>query len=125
MRRLSTRTSAPSAPYAMSSHRARNRSCPGVPNRYSTIPPGRLIRPKSIATVVVDFSRTPSRSSTGTDASLSRSSVCSGRISDTESMRVVLPTPKGPAIRILTNSRAVSGRWMPLVVLPLVVLEGA
>lgn len=120
IRRLSTRTSAPSAPYAMSSQSARNRSWPGVPNRYSTTPPGRLIRPKSMATVVVAFSRTPSRSSTCAEASLSRSSVCSGRISDTESIRVVLPTPKGPATRIFTNSRAVSGRWMPLGV-----LEGA
>jgi len=68
------------------------------------------MRPKSIATVVVDFSRTPARSSTCADASVSGSSVCSGVISETESMRVVLPTPNGPATRIFTISRAVSGR---------------
>src|SRR5690348_10353403 len=98
----------------MSSQSERNRSCPGVPNRYSTTPPGRLIRPKSMATVVVVLSRTPARSSTAADASVRCSSVCSGVISETESISVVLPTPKGPATRILTSSRAVSGRCGPL-----------
>src|SRR5258708_39316473 len=66
-----------------------------------------------MATVVVVFSRIPSRSSTPTDASVRCSSVCRGLISERESISVVLPTPNGPATRILTSSRALSGRCGP------------
>src|SRR5689334_11315161 len=61
-----------------------------------------VIRPKSIATVVVDFISTPDVSSTPTLASVSVSSVVSGEISLTAPTSVVLPTPKPPATRILT-----------------------
>src|SRR5579871_746175 len=61
-----------------------------------------VIRPKSIATVVVFFCSTPSSRSTPTPACVIDSSVCSGRISLTAPTRVVLPTPKPPATRILS-----------------------
>src|SRR5688572_1356341 len=61
-----------------------------------------VIRPKSIATVVVALSSTPDRSSISVPASVRISSVCNGRISLTEPTSVVLPTPKPPAITILT-----------------------
>src|SRR5215475_8902416 len=65
-----------------------------------------VIRPKSIATVVVDFSSTPYSELTSSLRSLSVSSVRSGRISLTEPTSVVLPAPKPPAIRILMAVRA-------------------
>jgi len=69
-----------------------------------------VIRPKSIATVVVCLCSTPDRSSTPTLSSVRYSSVRSGRISLTEPTRVVLPTPKPPATRIFkaTGSIALS-----------------
>lgn len=60
----------------------------------------RVIRPKSMATVVVCLASTPPVSSTGRPASLSVSSVLSGLISLTAATRVVLPTPNPPATRI-------------------------
>ena len=61
------------------------------------------MRPKSIATVVVVLPRTGSVSSTPTLAAVSTASVVSGTISETEPTKVVLPTPKPPAITILTG----------------------
>src|SRR6201991_1024772 len=60
-----------------------------------------VIRPKSIATVVVVLASPAATSSVSSPTELSTSSVCSGRISLTAPTRVVLPTPKPPAIRIL------------------------
>jgi hypothetical protein len=61
-----------------------------------------VIRPKSIATVVVSLSPTPATSSTPTLATVRYSSVRSGSTSLTEATKVVLPTPKPPAIRSFT-----------------------
>src|SRR5436309_1037024 len=61
-----------------------------------------VIRPKSMATVVVVFWSTPPVSSTDSPASLRSSSVRSGRISLTAPTRVVLPTPNPPATRIFS-----------------------
>src|SRR4030081_2906262 len=61
-----------------------------------------VMRPKSSATVVVVFRSTPERSSTPTDAAVITSSVRSGATSLTEPTMVVLPTPKPPAMMILT-----------------------
>ena len=77
------------------------RSWPGVPNRYRARSARKVIRPKSIATVVVVFRSTPLMSSMPTLRSLSGSSVRSGRISLMEPTSVVLPAPKPPAMRIL------------------------
>src|SRR5215472_19073817 len=63
-----------------------------------------VIRPKSMATVVVVLSSTPSSSSTRTLGSLSISSVRNGLISLTEDTSVVLPAPKPPAMRILIDT---------------------
>src|ERR1700728_2855386 len=100
-RRVSARTTAPSAPYARSSHMNQKRSWPGVPKRYRASRLPIVIRPKSIATVVVVFSPTPLRSSTPTLTWVSVSSVRSGRISLIEPTSVVFPTPNPPAMRIL------------------------
>src|SRR5215469_2357899 len=62
------------------------------------------MRPKSIATVVVDFCSTPSSVSTRTLGSLRVSSVRSGLISLTDVTSVVLPAPKPPAMRILMDT---------------------
>src|SRR2546423_367334 len=88
----------------MSSQRNQNRSCPGVPNRYSATRSSKVIRPKSIATVVVVFPSTPSARSTPRLASVMYSSVRSGRISLTEPTIVVLPAPNPPAMRIFSAS---------------------
>ena len=69
-----------------------------------------MIRPKSIATVVVFLSSTPEVSSIPTLLSVSSSSVRSGRISLTDPTSVVLPAPKPPATRILM---AVGSRRSP------------
>src|SRR5947208_14789659 len=61
------------------------------------------MRPKSIATVVVDLSGTCDRSSTSVLATVMTASVVSGVISDTEPTKVVLPTPKPPATTIFTD----------------------
>src|SRR5215468_7550539 len=63
----------------------------------------RLIRPKSMATVVVVFCGKPARSSTWEPAEVMTASVVSGTISDTEPTNVVFPAPKPPAITILTE----------------------
>src|ERR1700722_1877414 len=102
--RVSAMTTAPSAPSASSSHMNQNRCWPGVPNRYTTRSSRTVMRPKSIATVVVDFCSTPARSSTSRLGSLSVSSVRSGRISLIDATSVVLPAPKPPAMRILMAS---------------------
>src|SRR4051812_41286697 len=60
-----------------------------------------VMRPKSIATVVVAFASTPATSSTPTLLSVRNSSVRSGLVSETLPTRVVLPAPKPPAITIL------------------------
>lgn len=86
-----------------------NRSWPGVPNRYSTRSSRRVMRPKSMATVVVCLPSTPLVSSTGRPASVSSSSVRSGLISLTVPTRVVLPTPKPPATRILSVTGSTGG----------------
>src|SRR6202453_831021 len=83
-----------------------NRCCPGVPNMYSTRSFSRVIRPKSIATVVVFLSGTWDRSSTSVEATVMTASVVSGVISDTEPTNVVLPTPKPPATTIFTDVMA-------------------
>src|SRR4029078_11424926 len=80
-RRRSTSTTAPTEPRASSSHMNQNRSCPGVPNRYSTRSSMEM-RPKSIATVVVVLPGTALTSSSPTEAVVSASSVTSGGISD-------------------------------------------
>ena len=78
------------------------RSCPGVPNRYSTRS-SIEIRPKSIATVVVVLPGTALTSSRPTDAVVRASSVTRGGISDSACTIVVLPTPNPPAITILSG----------------------
>src|SRR5260221_11866866 len=65
-----------------------------------------VMRPKSIATVVVVLCSTPSVRSTYAPGALRSSSVRSGRISVTELTRVVLPAPKPPAIRIFIATGA-------------------
>src|SRR3954466_13072691 len=86
---------------ATSSHMNQNRSWPGVPKRYSTNSSPKVIRPKSIATVVVFFFSTPDTSSTPRPWSVRTSSVRSGLVSDTAPTSVVLPAPNPPATRIL------------------------
>src|SRR4051812_3466808 len=108
-RRVSASTTAPRAPYDNSSHMNQKRSCPGVPNRYTTSPSRMVIRPKSIATVVVVFPSTPSVSSTPMPRSESTSSVRRGRISLIAPTSVVLPTPKPPATRILRATGSSEG----------------
>src|SRR5690349_13644469 len=102
-RRVSTRTTAPMAPRTSSSHMNQNRVCPGVPNRYRIKSSSSVIRPKSIATVVVDLPGIFEASSTSIAAAVITASVVSGRISDTEPTSVVLPTPNPPAMTILAE----------------------
>jgi len=66
----------------------------------------RVMRPKSIATVVVDLSGTCDRSSTSVLATVMTASVVNGVISDTEPTNVVLPTPNPPATTIFTDVMA-------------------
>ncbi len=68
-----------------------NRCWPGVPNRYSISSSSSVIRPKSIATVVVVLCGVADRSSTPTLAEVITASVRSGVISDTDPTKVVLP----------------------------------
>src|SRR5438034_9294732 len=56
-----------------------------------------------MATVVVCLSGTAFRSSTSAPAAVSTASVVRGTISETEPTKVVLPTPKPPAMTILTD----------------------
>src|ERR1051326_7653122 len=74
------------------------------------------MRPKSIATVVVDLSGTCDKSSTSVLATVMTASVVSGVISETEPTNVVLPTPNPPATTILTDVMAGASDlgWAPL-----------
>src|SRR3954470_23610747 len=111
-RRVSTRTTAPMAPRTSSSHMNQNRVWPGVPNRYRIRSRSIVIRPKSIATVVVDLPGTCRVSSTPTPAVVMIASVVSGVISDTEPTSVVLPTPNPPAMTIFADvTRPGDERW--------------
>src|SRR5690348_2080307 len=68
-----------------------------------------VMRPKSMATVVVVFCSTPSRLSSLVPGQLSGSSVRRARISVTDPTRVVLPAPRPPATRILMPTGAGPG----------------
>ena len=61
-----------------------------------------MIRPKSIATVVVVFALSGSES-TPSPATVIHASVLIGSTSDTEPTKVVLPTPKPPAMTIFAE----------------------
>src|SRR6266487_1822789 len=102
-RRVSTSTTAPIAPRTRSSHMNQKRSCPGVPNRYRIRSRSRVMRPKSMATVVVVLPAMPVVSSTPRLAVVRAASVVRGMISETAPTKVVLPTPKPPAMTILTG----------------------
>src|SRR5918995_5022624 len=103
MRRGSTSTTAPRAPRQMSSHMKPKRSWPGVPNRYMTSVSSTVMRPKSMATVVVVLPWMWRRSSIPLDALVIAASVRSGSISEIAPTKVVLPTPKPPAMTNLTD----------------------
>src|SRR5512138_1939641 len=103
MRRGSTSTTAPSAPRQMSSHMNPNRSCPGVPNRYMTSVSSTVMRPKSMATVVVVLPWTWCVSSMPVEALVIAASVRSGSISEIAPTKVVFPTPNPPAMTNLTD----------------------
>src|SRR5689334_23203008 len=62
-----------------------------------------VMRPKSIATVVVPFSGTLDASSMPAPAAVITASVVSGSISETAPTIVVLPTPKPPAMTIFAE----------------------
>src|SRR5262245_44785096 len=110
-RRRSTMTTAPTAPLVRSSHMNQKRDCPGVPNRYSMSCSSTVMRPKSIATVVVVLSGTALVSSIPRDSTVICCSVVSGVISETDPTKVVLPTPNPPATRIFSGmiSRSATG----------------
>jgi hypothetical protein len=76
---------------------------PGEPNRYSTSSWSMLIRPKSIATVVVVLLGVAERSSSPTLAWVITASVRSGMISDTAPTKVVLPAPNPPDTTIFVD----------------------
>src|ERR1043165_9803707 len=70
-----------------------------------------LIRPKSMATVVVILPGTCRLSSTPTPAEVMIASVVSGVISESDPTSVVLPTPKPPAMTIFADvTRPAAGR---------------
>src|SRR6266511_1663215 len=79
MRRASTMTRAPSAPWDRSCHMKPNRSCPGVPNRYSLRPSSMVMQPKSSATVVDVFAGIWPARSTPTATEVMAASVLNGR----------------------------------------------
>src|SRR5690242_20267739 len=91
------------APRTRSSHMNQKRSWPGVPNRYRIRSWSRVIRPKSMATVVVVLSPVWVRSSMPAEADVMTDSVRSGLISETAPTNVVLPTPKPPATTIFAE----------------------
>src|SRR5918998_6362982 len=62
-----------------------------------------VIRPKSMATVVVSLPGTLDASSTPTPAEVMTASVVSGSISETAPTSVVLPTPNPPATTIFAE----------------------
>src|SRR3954471_6811888 len=103
MRRVSTITAAPTAPRISSSHMNQNRVWPGVPNRYRIRSSAIVMRPKSIATVVVPLPGTLDASSTPCPAEVITASVVRGSISETAPTSVVLPTPKPPAMTIFAE----------------------
>src|SRR6266536_483310 len=103
-------TRAPSAPCARSCHMKPNRSCPGVPNRYSLRPSSMVMQPKSSATVVDIFSGTSPVRSISAATEVIAASVVSGWISEIADTAVVLPTPKPPAMTIFTGT---GGRIAP------------
>src|ERR1700755_1279450 len=110
-RRVAPMTTAPMAPRTSSSHMNQKRVWPGVPNRYRIRSRSMLIRPKSMATVVVILPGTCRLSSTPTPAEVMMASVVSGVISETEPTSVVLPTPNPPAITIFADvTRPAAGR---------------
>src|SRR2546423_3744969 len=80
-----------------------NRSWPGVPKMYIPSVSSTVMRPKSIATVVVTLARTCEASSTPADSVVIAASVVSGGISDTAETNVVLPTPNPPATTSFTD----------------------
>src|SRR4029450_8332820 len=70
-----------------------------------------LMRPKSIATVVVVLPGTCRLSSTPTPADVLIAPVLSGVISETDPTSVVFPTPKPPAMTIFADvTRPAAGR---------------
>src|SRR3989304_9832209 len=93
---LSTITMKPRLPSDRISHMKSKRFWPGVPNRYSTRSSSTVIRPKSIATVVVSLTRSAS------DEILR--SVDTTSISLMVRMNSVLPAEKGPVTTIFTVS---------------------
>src|SRR3569833_2612944 len=103
MRRVSTRTAAPTAPRISSSHMNQKRVRPGVPMRYRIRSSAMVMRPKSIATVVVSLPGTLDASSMPCPAEVITASVVSGSISETAPTSVVLPTPKPPAMTIFAE----------------------
>src|SRR2546430_12497988 len=103
-------TKAPRAPYARSGHMKPNRSCPGVPNRYSLISWSMVMQPKSSATVVVVLAGTWPVRSMSAATEVIAASVVSGGISEITETAVVLPTPKPPAMTIFTGT---GGRVAP------------
>src|ERR671919_1664825 len=111
MRRGSISTTAPSAPRQMSSHMNPKRSWPGVPNRYITSVSSTVMRPKSMATVVVVLPRILVRSSMPDEALVMAASVRRGSISEMAPTKVVLPTPNPPAITNLTEVMRVAELW--------------
>src|SRR5262245_32538215 len=96
-------TSAPSAPCTRSRHMKPKRSWPGVPNRYSLTSSSIVMQPKSRATVVVVLSGVRWFWSNSEPAVVIAASVRSGVISEMAPTAVVFPTPKPPAIMILTG----------------------
>src|SRR4051794_3302461 len=91
------------APRTRSSHMNQKRSWPGVPKRYRIRSWSSVMRPKSMATVVVVLSPVWVRSSMPADADVITASVRSGLISETAPTNVVLPTPKPPATTIFAE----------------------
>ena len=77
----------------------------------------RVMRPKSMATVVVVLPWIWLVSSTPRLAVVMAASVVSGMISETAPTKVVLPTPKPPAMTILTGVGALdSQRGSPIYI---------
>src|SRR4051812_13865898 len=97
------------APLGSSSHMKRNRGWPGVPNRYSSRSSESVMRPKSMATVVMVFVATLDASSTPRLSVVIAASVVSGAISEIDPTKVVLPTPNPPATTILTGMGPLRG----------------
>src|SRR5690349_20019063 len=79
------------------------RVCPGVPKRYRIRSSAMVMRPKSMATVVVSLPGTLDGSSMPWPAEVMTASVVSGLISETAPTSVVLPTPKPPATTIFAE----------------------